>query len=273
MEVIRQTFDRFKGKMPAGPDTAAAMRPPGGTLSGSANQAQSARLRPGEIALDPCHLESHRIIAHDVRDQRSKSFDILRTQILRTMDTSHWQMLAVTSPTPGCGKTLTSINLALSIARQSDRAVLLVDLDLQKPQVAATLGLSCSTGVLSVVEGNARLQDALIAARIGGARIAVLPTEQAVTGSSEWMTSAGMRAMLQAIRREFQSWTVILDMPPVLTGADVIAVLPQIDCTVLVAAAGKSQRSDIEEAARHLASADIVRVVLNKVPEDVTRYY
>jgi protein-tyrosine kinase len=87
------------------------------------------------------------------------------------------------------------------------------------------------------------------------------------------MTSAGMRAMLQAIRREFQSWTVILDMPPVLTGDDVIAVLPQIDCTVLVAAAGKSQRGDIEEAARHLASADIVRVVLNKVPEDVTRYY
>jgi Mrp family chromosome partitioning ATPase len=189
------------------------------------------------------------------------------------MDTSHWQMLAVTSPTPGCGKTVTSVNLALSIARQSDRAVLLVDLDLQKPQVAACLGLTCSTGVLRVVEGATRLQDALISARIAGSRIAVLPTEHPITGSSEWMTSAGMRAMLQAIRSDFQSWTVILDMPPVLTGDDVIAVLPQIDCALLVAAAGKSQRSDIEEAARHLAATDVIRVVLNKVPEDVTRYY
>jgi protein-tyrosine kinase len=179
----------------------------------------------------------------------------------------------VTSPTPGCGKTLTSINLALSIARQSDRAVLLVDLDLQKPQVAAALGLSCNTGVLSVVEGGARLQDAMISARIGGSRIAVLPTEQGITGSSEWMTSAGMRAMLQAIRSDFHSWTVILDMPPVLTGDDVIAVLPQIDCALLVAAAGKSALSDIEEAARHLLTTEVIRVVLNKVPEQTARYY
>ena len=108
---------------------------------------------------------------------------------------------------------------------------------------------------------------------LGDCRIVVLPAEQPVAGSSEWMTSAGMRALLQAIRRDFQSWTVIVDMPPVLTGDDVIAVLPQIDCALLVAAAGKSQRADIEEAARHLTSTDVVRLVINQVPEDVTRYY
>jgi len=270
MQFIRQAFERVKGTVTPGAHAAAVAR---SRIPLSADQARSAQLRPGEIGLDPRHLESRRIIAHDVRDPRAKSFDILRTQVLRSMDTSHWQILAVTSPTPGCGKTLTSVNLALSIARQSDRAVLLVDLDLQKPQVAATLGLTCSTGVLSVVEGGTRLQDALIQARIAGSRIVVLPTEQPIAGSSEWMTSAGMRAMLQAIRRDFQSWTVIVDMPPVLTGDDVIAVLPQIDCALLVAAAGKSQRSEIEEAARHLASTDVVRLVLNKVPEDVSRYY
>ena len=270
MEFIRQALDRVKGALPPPVQSAAPAR---SRAPSSADQAKSARPHPGEIGLEPRHLESRRIIAHDVRDPRAKSFDILRTQVLRGMDTSHWQILAVTSPTPGCGKTLTSINLALSIARQSDRAVLLVDLDLQKPRVAACLGLTCSTGVLSVIEGATRLQDALIQTRVAGSRIVVLPTEQPITGSSEWMTSAGMRAMLQAIRRDFQSWTVILDMPPVLTGDDVIAVLPQIDCALLVAAAGKSQRSEIEEAARHLASTDVVRLVLNKVPEDVSRYY
>ena len=143
---------------------------------------------------------------------------MLRTQVLRTMDTSHFQCLAVTSPTAGCGKTLTAVNLALAIARQPDRSVVLVDLDLQKPQVAACLGLKPSVGVLSVVEGRARLQDAMILARAANSRVVVLPTEQAISGSSEWMTSGGMRAMLQNIRREFQSSIVILDMPPVLGG-------------------------------------------------------
>src|SRR5882757_5747758 len=131
MEFIRQAFNRVKGSLL--PDALVAelghARTP---LSASAGKT-STRTRPGEISLDPRHLESRRIVAHDVRDPRAKSFDILRTQVLRTMDTSHWQMLAVSSPTPGCGKTVTSVNLALSIARQSDRAVLLVDLDLQKP--------------------------------------------------------------------------------------------------------------------------------------------
>src|SRR5215475_6209145 len=217
MEFIRQAINRVKGSLV--PD--AVVADPGRArtpLSAGTERTSSTRTRSGELTLDPRHLESRRIVAHDVRDPRAKSFDILRTQVLRTMDTSHWQMLGITSPTPACGKTLTSVNLALSIARQSDRAVLLVDLDLQKPQVAACLGLTCSTGVLSVVEGATRLQDALISARIAGSRIAVLPTEHPITGSSEWMTSAGMRAMLQAIRSDFQSWTVILDMPPVLTG-------------------------------------------------------
>ena len=82
-----------------------------------------------------------------------------------------------------------------------------------------------------------------------------------------------MRSMLQTIREGFQSGIVILDMPPVLAGDDVIAVLPQIDCALLVAAAGKSMRPDIEEAARHLQSTDVVRLVLNKVDDAVTRYY
>src|SRR5215510_13360723 len=101
------------------------------------------RIRP--IALNAARLESRRIISYDVADQRAKSFDVLRTQILQEMDRKHWQVLAVTSPTAGCGKTLTAINLAISIARQPERAALLVDMDLRKPQVARRLGIGCDT--------------------------------------------------------------------------------------------------------------------------------
>src|ERR1700733_730191 len=83
-----------------------------------------------EIALNAAYLESNRIIAHDDMDPRSKFFDMLRTQVLQSMDQRHWKILGITSPTPGCGKTVTAVNLAFSIARQPDRSVLLVDLDL-----------------------------------------------------------------------------------------------------------------------------------------------
>src|ERR1700733_12172655 len=84
-------------------------------------------------------LESQRIIAYDDSDPRSKSFDILRTQVLRSMDRTKSKILGITSPTAGCGKTFTAINLAFSVARHPERSVLLVDLDLQKPQVATRL--------------------------------------------------------------------------------------------------------------------------------------
>ena len=61
---------------------------------------------------------------------------MLRAQVLQSMDENGWQFLAVTSPTTGCGKSVTAINLALSVARQSERSVFLVDMDLQRPKIA-----------------------------------------------------------------------------------------------------------------------------------------
>ena len=148
------------------------------------------------VALDEAHLESRRIISYDVSDQRAKSFDILRTQILQSMDKKKWQVLAVTSPTAGCGKTLTAINLALSIARQPERSALLVDMDLQKPQVARRLGIRCETGLLSVLEGHATLPEAMISAYAGRHQLMVLPAERATADSSEWMASRAMQGVI-----------------------------------------------------------------------------
>ena len=226
-----------------------------------------------ETALNRVHLESNRIISHDGTDPRSRSFDMLRTQVLQAMDQKGYQMVAVTSPTTGCGKTLTAINLALSIARQPERSVLLVDMDLQKPQVASRLGIECKEGLFSVLEGRTSLPNAIIQARIGAHRFMVLPAETSTPNSSEWMASSLMRATLQNIKRDDKSRIVILDMPPILSSDDVIAILPQIDCVLLVTAVGVSTVPEIEESNRHLQSADIVRIVLNKVPEQSTNYY
>jgi len=227
----------------------------------------------GTIALDPDQLESMRIISHNVMDRRSKPYDMLRTQVLRTMDQQKWQLLAVTSPTPGCGKTLTAINLALSIARQPEKSVLLVDMDFGRPKIATSIGLNCEHGILSVLEGRTVLSEAVVQTRIGNNQMTVLPCETSTSFSSEWMASREMASLIQAIRRDYGSHVVVLDMPPILATDDVISILPQLDCVLLVAAVGMSTLSDVEQCSKHLQSAEVVRVVLNKTAEKGAGYY
>src|SRR6185437_16710906 len=112
-------------------ESRAAIIPSQQQSASTGQQPQAAQSADNAILLNAAHLESTRIIAHDIADPRSKSFDMLRTQVLQSMDMKSWQVLGVTSPTAGCGKSVISVNLALSIARQQERAVLLVDMDLQ----------------------------------------------------------------------------------------------------------------------------------------------
>ncbi len=274
MEPIRQAVERARaGGM--GPRT-----PISEDLGAPSRHMDSApRIQPGheprleEIELDPSYLQSKRIVAFNGADLRSRPYDMLRTQVLQSMGVGGWNVLGVTSPTPGCGKTVTATNLALSIARQRDQSVVLIDADLQRPQVANSLGLQCSGGgLLDILEERTSFRDATVPVRVGKQRLAVLPT-CATKVSSELMSSRAMRDLLQHIKRNYQSHIMIVDLPPLLASDDVIAILPQIDCVMLVAAVGLSKVSEIEECNRHLQSSHLVRVVVNKTRDADSNYY
>jgi protein-tyrosine kinase len=224
-----------------------------------------------EVSLS--RLEDLRVIAHDTADPRSRSFDLLRTQVLQAMGSNNWRVLAVTSPTAGCGKTFTAINLALSIARQPDGPVLLVDLDFNKPQVAQRLGITCKVGTRALAEGHAALEDAITCLSVGGFRFQMLPCERPSSRSSDWIASPRMTAALQRMRTDRTLKTVILDLPPLLSGDEVIAVLPYVDCVLLVAAVGTTTTVELKECAKYLHSTPLVRLALNKVPDTPSAYY
>jgi protein-tyrosine kinase len=226
-----------------------------------------------EVRLSALHLESTRIVAHDPLHEHGRYYDMLRTQVLQAMDQNGAQMLAITSPTAGCGKSVTACNLAMSIARLPERMVLLIDMDLQKPKIAEYLGLEVKGGLLSVLEGRAELMSGIVQASIAQNQIHVLPTEVCKSGSAEWMASQTMLTLLETVKREFRSFVVILDMPPVLVGDDVISVLPQLESVLLVASVGATTLPDIKECNKHLKSAQIIRVVVNKVTERAEAYY
>jgi Mrp family chromosome partitioning ATPase len=233
--------------------------------------AQGSNLRLVEVSTSK--LESLHIVAHDIDDPRSRAFNLLRTQVVHAMDAKGWRLLAVTSPTAGCGKTFTALNLALSLARQSHRSAILVDLDLQKPQVGKRLGIQTQTGLRALLEGNASLDEAMLQVGVGPLRFRVIPTERPSTRSSDWLSSNQMVGLLEQLKNDPASDIVILDLPPILAGDDVLSILPLVDCVLMVISAGQSRADELRQCADYLKGTPVVKVALNNAPETMPVYY
>lgn len=258
MENIRKAIERASGPKPDDQRLAPQYRQPW-TAPGEFNADQ------GKL-LDLVHLERQGIIAHDDADARSKHFHILRTQILQTMDSCGWQTLAVTSPTPGCRATETAINLAISIARQPDRSVLLVDFDLSESGVASCLGLECNGGVASVLLRSTPLSGALTPVAVDNYRLMVLPNDAPISNSSEWLASRAMASLLQELKATFRSSILIVNVAPILPSDDAISILPQMDCALFVTAAGVTRRSEVKACEGYLKTTEILRVLVHGAP-------
>ena len=217
------------------------------------------------------HLEKSRIVAFNKNDPKSMAFDLLRTHVLQKMAENGWRTLAITSPTPEAGKTVVAINLAMSIAQQTNMTALLVDFDLRRPKIGAYLGIPMEKSLNDLLDGTAQLPDVLV--NPGMPRLVVLPTRNPVKKSSETLSSKKIADLIKDLRKRYESRIVIFDLPPLLVTDDAIALLPQIDCVLMVVANGMSTKREIEDSLRLLPAANLIGVMLNKAEIEPTSYY
>ena len=219
------------------------------------------------------HLEQRRIISFNKHNLLSNSFDLLRTQVLQKMEQNGWKTLAITSPTPEAGKTVIAINLAMSIAHQTDKTAMLVDFDLRKPKVGQYLGLDLDKSLNDYLDPKAsvNLEDIIINPQLP--RFVVLPTAKKTENSSEVLSSSKVTNLISELKSRYDDRYVIFDLPPLLNTDDAIAVLPQIDSVLMVVANGGSTKQEIEESMRHLPETNLLGVVLNKAEEVTHSYY
>ena len=223
------------------------------------------------VKLDIACLERHRIVSHIKNNAHSSIFDSLRTQVLQKMEENNWRTLAVVSPTPASGKTFVSINLAISIAHQPQKTVILVDLDLRRPKVASYLGLHSEKSMNDYLQGTAQLKDTMVSPSIPG--MVVVPTMRPVAKSAEMLSSNKVVNLIQELRGRYESRIVIFDAPPILNSDDAMVLLPQVDCFLLVIANGMSTKSEIEETMYHLPKEKLLGVVFNKADVETRSYY
>lgn len=223
-------------------------------------------------ALDTAVLE-HNCVLPQVADRAAlRAYKILRTRLLHRLTAQQWRSVAVTSTTAGEGKTLTSINLAMALSQEPNTRVCLVDFDLQRPQVAAQLGLRCQPGLGDYLLGHAEALDVIYAC--GSQSLIVIPNTQAFDHSSEMLASAQIVELLRVIDAEMPHHLLLFDMPP-LTADDVLTFAPRVDGVLLVVGEGRTDRGALTKARELIAEMNLLGVVLNYSAErdGGTAYY
>jgi capsular exopolysaccharide synthesis family protein len=174
-----------------------------------------------------------------------------------------WNVLGVTSPSHGEGKTLTAVNLAVSLAMDTAQTVLLVDTNLRSPSVHEVFGLNDYPGLADYLLDNQSLEDLLVHPGIG--RFVLLPGGRPVSNSTEILTSPKMLALVEELKHRYPARVVIFDLPPLLHTADVIAFSPYTDALLLVVEEGRTTAEEVQRALSLVKnSRPVLGTVLNK---------
>ena len=172
-------------------------------------------------------------------------------------------IIMVTSSRPGEGKTFTAINLALSIALEKDKTVLLVDADVLRPNVMKTLELERKQGLMEYLLGeNQDISEVMYKTNLDNLRI--IPAGQSHHLSTELLASEKMFEAVEEFANRYTDRVVIVDTPPLL-GINETAILANLAGQALVVTEeSKTKLVDIEEAVKQLNSEMAIGFVVNK---------
>jgi Mrp family chromosome partitioning ATPase len=197
-----------------------------------------------------------------VAGKEAVPFDLLRTRLLQQMRANNWRRVAITSPGPACGKSTIALNLAMSLARQSDLRTVLAEMDMRRPSLPRMLGLRTPQSFARVLEGLEPFSTQAI--RIGE-NLAVSTCHAPHPRPAELLHSPTVAVALDRIETEYDPSIFIFDMPPMFVSDDTMAVMGKMDCVLIIAAAESTKIKEIDRCERELAAqTNVLGVVLNK---------
>jgi len=216
-------------------------------------------------------LERNRLVAALPDHELADAYRILRTRVVRTLEGHGWNSLAITSPATGCGKTLTAINLAISLARELTHTVLLVDLDLRSPSVHRYFEYQPEYGIGDHINHGRPLEEILFSPGIE--RLVILPGRESITDSSETLRSPKMVSLVTELKSRYADRLIIFDLAPMLAMDDAIAFAPYVDSVLMVAENGATKRQDLQSSIDSLGETPLIGTVLNRAETTKHDYY
>jgi protein-tyrosine kinase len=233
----------------------------------------SLRLARSSVSLDRNLCRDRRVLLSADTDRDKAyvaAYRMLRTRLVQKARAGNWTTIAVTSASPNDGKTLTVINLAVSLAREKTREVVLLDMDMRNPSVFRALGIQPRHELREYLETGDHVHELFVSVGAENLLVAgsVSPTEHA----SELLAGARFDELMSIIERGTVDPIVLLDLPPVLVTDDALVVAPRVDSVLVVASEGLTNRSELFKALNLLSEFPLAGVVLNRAAETSPDY-
>lgn len=192
----------------------------------------------------------------------AEQYRIIRTKILHHPKKP--RLIITSSACSGDGKTVTSINIAASLALKDDISVLLVDADLRRPRVAEALGIPVTPGLTEVLTGKRELESTLLTAE-QFPNLSILPSGELGQNPAELLDSDRFRSMMEQVRRQFS--IVIFDATPIATVADYELLQHVCDGVVMVVRPEHTDRNRCNKVLELIPKDKLLGVVLNCVED------
>jgi protein-tyrosine kinase len=239
-----------------------------------------ARLRVRKsIAIDRSRLQAAGFFPPEQQERRlaDQYRQIKRPIIARAFgrgvaQTPNGHRVVVTSSIPGEGKTFTSVNLALSVAREKDTSALLVDTDIARPQLSRLFGVVDEPGLMDALQDKSiDIESLVLGTNVPGLRL--LPVGRSVDNATELLASQRMDEVVARIAAAQPDCLIIFDSPPLLATAESRALAQGAGQIVLVIRAEETPQAKVREAIELLGDKAPVGVVLNQSVEDSQSEY
>jgi non-specific protein-tyrosine kinase len=219
--------------------------------------------------LDPNVLLKNKLYSLFKNNKMTDYFDIAKGQILKKLDQLRGNCIIVTSVHPGEGKTFTSINLAISMARELDRTVMVVDTDLRNPWRSHRdfahdfFSLAPEKGLVDYLENKADLTEIILNPGIN--KLTIIPAGRRAVNSAELLSSPRMEYLVNELKTRYGNERIILfDCPASLACVDPMAFAQLVDGILFVVESDRTTNEELKKAMGLFKDNPIIGVIFNK---------
>jgi receptor protein-tyrosine kinase len=270
-----------EGARPVPPGVLEALEPKrgGGRQATRAPESEPAT-RSRLVNVDLARLRAAGLITPDEpTTQIATEFRVIKRPLLDNIEgrsaapVESANLIMITSALPGEGKTFTSINLAMSMALELDRTVLLVDADATRSSVMAQLGVSESRGLTDLLL-DPTIDLSTVMLRTNVEKLSLLPAGSPYARATELLASDGMMKLVDELASRYPDRVVIFDAPPLLATTESRVLARHMGQIVMVVEADKTTHSTLADAMETIKSCPVVSMVLNKMRQsEMGAYY
>ncbi len=216
----------------------------------------------------PMKIDHPMLITYrDPRSPISEEFRKLKTSLVtHAREGDAQKTLMITSCLSGEGKSVTAINLAITLAQEYDHTVLLVDADLRKPSVHKYFRLTPSLGLSDCLSDDIDIGAALIKTGIG--KLSILPAGREVENPAELVGSQRMKTLVDEMRQRYADRFIIFDCPPVLSVAETRSLSAMVDGILFVVKEGMVSRTHVMDALGAINEKKVLGIVYNHIENE-----